>query len=424
VGAIVQPSETSLDIEPGKTGSIRLDLHNDGSVVDRYTFQALGNAADWTTFSPHSVSLFPGTAESVTVTFAPPRRPETTSGLTPVGIRVIASEDREGSVVEEVTVNVAAFSDVGVELLPLVASGSISGRAQLAVDNRSNCDYRAELSASDAKSMLRFSFGPRSIEVPPGGAVFVKVRIQPVKRFWRGPPKSYPYQVSLADRTMVATQIHEPAAGPSEAAPPADEGPHKPEITADGSMLQERLIPSWVLKALAVLAILALLWFLLVKPQIQNTAKNEVNKQLASAGISGSTTTTAPPPPPTTTSPTTAPTTTTTVNPNSPTAGSPTNGQASATGNGTTVLATIAKGQTLKVTDILVQNPAGQTGDVELANNGTPLMQWSMANFRDLDYHWITPTEFTGPTVMQMTVSGCTGPCSPSIFYAGLMVSG
>ena len=47
-----------------------------------------------------------------------------------------------------------------------------------------------------------------------------------------------------------------------------------------------------------------------------------------------------------------------------------------------------------------------------------------MANFRDLDYHWITPTVFGPGSQMQLIVSGCSGPCTPGIYYAGHLVSG
>src|SRR2546430_1985218 len=63
-----------------------------------------------------------------------------------------------------------------------------------------------------------------------------------------------------------------------------------------------------------------------------------------------------------------------------------------ASGNGTYLIFTVPKGRTLQVTDLLVENSAGDAGNLTLALNGTPVMQWAMANFRDLDYHWITPT--------------------------------
>ena len=41
-------------------------------------------------------------------------------------------------------------------------------------------------------------------------------------------------------------------------------------------------------------------------------------------------------------------------------------------GNGTQVVFTVPTGQTLQVTDILVENSAGDTGTLALARSGTP----------------------------------------------------
>ena len=76
------------------------------------------------------------------------------------------------------------------------------------------------------------------------------------------------------------------------------------------------------------------------------------------------------------------------------------------------------------MTDLLVENSAGSVGNLALARNGTPVMEWAMANFRDLDYHWITPTVFGPGSQVEMIVSGCSGPCNPGIYYAGHLVSG
>ena len=100
------------------------------------------------------------------------------------------------------------------------------------------------------------------------------------------------------------------------------------------------------------------------------------------------------------------------------------NGGAQAVGNGTKVVFIVPNGRSLQVTDILVENSAGDTGNLSLARSGVPVMQWSMANFRDLDYHWITPTVFGPGTQMQLVVSGCSGACTPGIYYAGHLVTG
>ena len=79
-------------------------------------------------------------------------------------------------------------------------------------------------------------------------AGFAKVRVSPVKRFWRGQPKTRPFQLFVT---------------PEGGTP----------ITVDGTLLQESVLPSWFLKALLALIVLlialVLIWLLLLKPTIQ-----------------------------------------------------------------------------------------------------------------------------------------------------------
>jgi hypothetical protein len=46
-----------------------------------------------------------------------------------------------------------------------------------------------------------------------------------------------------------------------------------------------------------------------------------------------------------------------------------------------------------------------------------------MANFRDLDYHWITPIYFNAHSQLQLTVKDCAGVCTPSLYFAGNLTS-
>ena len=79
-----------------------------------------------------------------------------------------------------------------------------------------------------------------------------------------------------------------PGAGPDIRAERVP-SPHKRNFSIDGSMLQEPLLPRWLLAAVSALVALALLllilWFALFKPQIKSTAQNQVNKQLTANGI-------------------------------------------------------------------------------------------------------------------------------------------
>jgi hypothetical protein len=476
MGAVAQLSQATVDVEPGRTATLTMTVRNTGTVVDRFSFEALGAAAPWVTFNPPSLSLFPEASGVVNVTLSPPREPTVAAGPTPLGIRVLSAEDAAGGVVEEATANVGAYSDITVEMVPRVVRGRVAGRGQLAVDNRSNCSYRAELAGSDPKMLLAFSFRPTIIDVPPGGAAFVKFAIRPSSRFWRGPQKTHTFQVMLRNEPTGAlrpptdvlapggaapmppagSSVTAPLGGartPPAGTPPVPPGaataplpvrassPHKDEIVTDGSMLQEAMLPRWLLAVLAALVALAILfvilWFALFKPQIKSTAQAETNKQLAANGITpvsgaGSKTSGGGAPSGGGGSGSGSSTATTVAGGNSSNvigsggtgAVASLNGTAQAAGNGTKVVFNVPTGRSLQITDLLVENSAGDTGNLTLARSGTTVMQWSMANFRDLDYHWITPTVFGPGTQMQLIVSGCTGACTPGLYYAGHLVTG
>jgi hypothetical protein len=207
-------------------------------------------------------------------------------------------------------------------------------------------------------------------------------------------------------------------------------------------MLQRPLLPRWLVTLVAAVVglavLLVIIWFALFRPQIRSTAQNEVNHQLAASGIapvsaagasksaghagalSGESAQTGRG----TSAGAAGSGGAGTLGGGSTVVGAGTtiNRAQQASGNGTFVAFNVPKGHSLQITDLLVENSAGAEGNLTLASNGSPMMQWAMANFRDLDYHWITPTVFGPGTQVQMIVSGCTGSCRPAIYYAGRLV--
>jgi hypothetical protein len=427
MGAVVRVPVSVAAVEPGASVSLELMVRNTGTVVDQFNFEILGSAADWSTFEPPTVSLFPQGEEAVKVTFSPPRAANTTSGSVPFGIRVESREDPEGTVVEEGTLNVTEFSDVIAELTPHATRVWLRGRSQVAVDNRSNIKYRAELLGTDGDSAFAYSFRPALIEAAPGSVAFAKVTVRPKSTYWRGPSIAEPYQVALRQHMNGA------AAGPEVPA-----GTHPPEVNADGAILRDALLPAWIWKAVAgmvaLTAVLALLWFALVKPQIAAATQSAVKKQVTPISMAlnhvSSTVPSSAGPPTSSTSRSSGARPASTVTPTSSptggqvtTAGSPVNTSLTVSGNNSTVSYAVPKGKALEVTDILLQNSAGASGDVYLQDSGKVLMSWALADFRDLDYHWITPVYFRPDSKLQLTVKDCTGACEPSLYFAGNMKS-
>ena len=414
MGAVVQLGTSTLAVEPGRPATTEVTVRNTGSVVDRFTFEALGPAAGWVTFEPDALSLFPQSTGTVRVQVAPPRTSEVPAGSLPFGVRAVSTEDPEGSVAEEATLQVAAFSDVSMEIMPRLIHGRYVGLARVAVDNRSNIPYDATISAADPSAALRFAFRPPLVSVPPGGAEFVRARVRPVKAFWRGPAVQKPFRVMLA----------------------SDASPHPANVEADGAMVQEAVLPRWLLWVIAGLVLLAallvLLWFTVLKPQIRSSATDAVKSQLAANGITPGQPATASSPSGggsgggsgAGSTPTVAPPATTPAATGTSSGAQTVDGSGLASGNGTQVIYTVPGGRTLQVTDLLIQNAAGDNGVLSLARNGTVLMQWSMADFRDLDYHWVSPTVFGPGEKLVMTVSGCAAACHPGVYYAGNLVNG
>ena len=411
MGARATLTAGNVSVEPGHSVETTLTVHNTGSVVDRFSFEALGALAGSVKFVPESLSLFPDATGTVQVVVAPPKGPDIAAGTVPLGLKISSNEDPEGGLTEELTVVVTAFSAIAAELLPRVVFARRAGIARVAVDNRSNVAYAGRLEAADPTGAIKFAFHPAAIAVPPGGAAFAKVRVSPSKTFWKGPDRSRPFQIGLV----------------------SESAPHPGRLPIDGSMLQSALVPRWVLRALAVLVALAILavilWFALLKPTMKSYATDAAKQQLAAAGLApgGSTTPTSSPGGGTHTS-TSAPaggggSSSSSAGPASTsTAALTINGSGTGSGNNAQVIYTVPNNYTFEMTDILVQNAAGDSGTVALAKNGNVLMAWAMQDFRDLDYHWISPTLFGPGTQVVMQVSGCTNTCHPAIYYAGSLV--
>jgi hypothetical protein len=421
VGASVTLVTPAVAVEPGQSAAIAVKVRNTGSVVDEFALDVLGDAAAWATVEPPTINLFPGAEGEASAVFRPPRLASTPAGLVPFGLRARSREDPAGSAVEEGSVTVGAFADPYAELVPRTSRGSGGGSHDVAVDNRGNARLSAEIEATDADQQLRFDVKPPAVVVDPGMAAFAKVRVSPAKRFWRGQPKTRPFQLFIR---------------PEGGAP----------IQLDGTLLQESILPPWFLKALLflVLAIVALilLWLLVLKPTVQGLAteaiasplaslKDDVNKALGNAGIptmpAGGEPTTAPPasaPPPPSTEPGTS-------NPPSlPPAvtaspgvviaglGSPVDGSLDNTHK------TVTFKNVAFLTDFLLSNPSAKEGGLVIARI-TPsktdvLMRLRLENFRDYDVHLVTPIVLSAGDTLAISLS-CEGGgvCDPSVFYSG-----
>jgi len=394
MGAIASLESQLITVAPGAEASVEIKVRNNGSVVDQMTISVLGGAADWSSAEPVTLSLFPGAEATATITFRPPRSSTVPAGRMPFGARVASQEDPAGSVVEEGRLEIAAFSEISAELQPLTSRGARGARHDLAVDNRGNVALNANVSGLDDSEEVSFDIKPPSIVADPGQASFAQIEVKPRKRFWRGQPKSRAFTVQVE------------AAG-------------QPPVPVTGTFLQEPVLPGWFVKGLvglaALLIALLILWFLVLKPTLltaaEDRAEETAEQVLTDAGF-----------PPAggggggsgTPEPGEAPGVDPPTPPTLLVGGDPVATRIRADRNPTPVES--SEDKTLFVTDLVFSNPDGESGPVRLRRNGESLLSLQLENFRDLDFHFVTPIVVGPDDEMDLWCAECT---NAAVFYSG-----
>ena len=424
VGASVNLSPAEIEADPGGLAICEVNIRNTGTVVDEFSVTVLGDATGWASIEPAVVSLFPGTEGKTTIRFRPPRSADTPGGSVPFAVRVRSQEDPEGSVVEEGNLEVGLFHDVFAELVPRASRGRRKAVHVIALDNRGNAPVNATLKAKDPNDLLLFDFEQPAITADPNTATFGKVKVKPRKRFLRGPARTHAFQVLVEGN----------GAGPS---------------TADASMLQEPLMPRWLPTAILGLLCLALVWYALLKPEVKDAAREAVKDPLAEqnaalqaqtaeiaklagaqqataaaagAGAGGA----APGSTTGTTGAGTGAAGSTTPVARGAGLGTPFDRRLvvdAAPGTSDRKAYKIEKGKRFSLTDIVLQNPAGDAGDLEIRRNNDVILRTNLSNFRDLDYHFVSPVVFDAGQELVLFVQ-CANDgarCSAASYFNGFL---
>jgi hypothetical protein len=413
------------EVEPGQSAKWTYRIRNTGQIVDRLLIDVVGDAKGWATAAPNELNLFPGAEGEVTVTFAPPRSSSVRAGEVPFAVRIVSTEDTAGSIVEEGTLRVLPFDDIKAEAVPRNIRLRRRGATELAVDNAGNQPRAVQFFVEEPDEQLRVSVLPDGLMLEPGRATFSKVVVRPRRTFWKGPPKSLPFQISV---------VHEDRTGPP--------------VYADAVVLQEQLLPSWLFKAIALAIAAAIALFILwqtlfkaqlrsaardaVKPQVQaaaasaNQAKKSAQQAQAAGGGGGGGGGGGAPP-------TTVPQAELGGIAGVLARGDATDFRVSAPANatpGSPLSAAVSgpatpAGKILLLTDLVFQNPNGDTGIIQVLKGDSVLFEIGLANFRDLDYHFVAPIEYKAGDAPKIKVRCDTttsnGPCTASAYFAGVI---
>lgn len=424
-------STTAISVEPGSDAVCEVQIRNTGDVVDQFTVDVVGDATDWCTVEPSIINLLPGGEATARATFKPPRSAEVPAGTTAFGIRVLSREDPDGSTVQEGQVDVAPFDALAAELVPTKRRGRRRAKFRLAVDNNGNHEIAIDIMAVDPDDEMQIQLRPPTVVVERGTAVVVRLKTFPHKRFLRGDAKTLPFQA------LVLAPGEEP-------------------VTADGVMIQEQLLPKWLLPALglvaAAAAALVALWFLLLRPQVQTIAKAESQQQVSQAASAAQQAGQA------AQQASKAAAVAQSAAGGGGGSGAGGGGGGGGSGGGGSGKATTTSGggaagsndtsfriassakpvtdgsvqnftytapnhQSQDITDIVLQNPRGDAGILRILFGQTVVLEEGLNNFRDLDYHYVVPLHVNPDQAVTVAVN-CVTPgtgttCTPSVSFSG-----
>lgn len=410
---------TTVALIPGEEETVTIHVRNSGDVVEAYGFDVLGETAEWATVEPQRISLYPDTVGTATLVLKPPRSARVPAGELPFGVRVLPLENPQAAVVPEGIVSLLPFRELTGELLPRESRGRLRARHEVSVRNMGNVPATVELGAVDSGQQLRFKERPAVVDVAPGQTAYANLGIRFRRLLWRGEPHNHAFYVRLS---------------PAES----------PPLTLDGTCVQLPLLPSWLLKALAallaLLALLAALWFGLLRPTVRSAAREAADGQVekaAEAAVAQQLGTGQPP----------AGQPGGQAAPGAPPAGGTQAGGAQGSGAGSGGAAngsvgevsggrpsndqfstaisvrtlaggsavgtfTVPKRRTFWVTDFVVQNPQGDEGLLTIRAGRSQVVRIALENFRDQDYHWVTPIKVPAESKITMTVV-CRKPGRP-----------
>lgn len=401
--------ETSTaEVEPGSSVVLTLGITNLGATTDSFSLAPTGLAAAWTTVRPPYITLFGGAQATVEVEVEAPRLPTTTAGPVALGVRVVPHGDPDDVEMSEITLNVAPTFDRRITLLQPAQRSRRRAVFEMLLENLGNTQATCQMHLIDPTGRIDGRFDPPAIGVEPGGTGLVRLKAVATRRQWERRSRTIAFRVE-ADQQGA------------------------PTAAAAGTFVQAPVAPDRILVRLVgpVLAagLVALAWFAVVRPAIDDAAADAVAER----------------PAPTVTTPT--PTTDGTGTGTGTDAGTGTGGNTSAgTVLGTplsTVLTsggpagqtssqqyTVPTGQTLLLSDYLVQNPFSDAGMARL-RIGDSELEWDLAihlDGIDVSNRFVTPLAVGAGESITFEVDcsavgqeGGTG-CSASALVVGRLV--
>ena len=197
-------SDTALiDLQPGSTAEIALDVVNTGLVIDGITARVVGLPDHQVTSRPAVLPLFPESGGRLTLTLAVP--PGFPAGRHPVTVEVRSRQADTMPAYLDVDLLVPSAPGLALSARPQVVRAHRTPRYVLTVNNRGNTALDVALSAVDPERSIQVVLEPARLVVPAASATEVVVSV-------RGPRMLMGSEIDRPITITASADVAEPGA--------------------------------------------------------------------------------------------------------------------------------------------------------------------------------------------------------------------
>lgn len=186
----------ALTINPGDSGEMRAELHNQGARVAQFNLKLEGWPEEWSTLSPGTIRLLPEARQTAVIRFHPPRTSNATAGthaVTLVAQEPGRPEARQGT---SATVQLTPFTDLDAALHPKQIRNG--GACRLTLLNNGNVPLDFHVAGRDPAEALRFGGDGQRGHLSPGEETAVSLTIVPrAPRPWLGRRQTLPFRLNV-----------------------------------------------------------------------------------------------------------------------------------------------------------------------------------------------------------------------------------
>jgi hypothetical protein len=170
-----------LDVEPGASADVVVEIVNTAQVIDGMTARVIGLPAEAVTSHPQLLPLFPDSSGQLTLSLTvPPTQP---AGRHPLTVEITSQGARLAPAYVDVDMQVSAHPALGLAVQPKVIRARWAARFVLELHNQGNVPLQVTMRAIDPDRAITAQFSPETLRVDPGAKAPVLLHVRGPRMF-------------------------------------------------------------------------------------------------------------------------------------------------------------------------------------------------------------------------------------------------